>query len=165
MRRLVLAGTKPRAGDDTDRHPDVNTVATRHEVLTLEDLRFLFFAPSAASQAAGERFWERRHQRVIDVDPPTSGQTMQAQAAAIVDWKLPHGEPFADLKTITQPTLVVNGHRDVMVPTINSYYLAQHIPAAQLIVYPDSGHGSLFQYPELFVADVGRFLDAAVPFP
>ena len=105
VRRLVLAGTKPRAGDDTDRHPDVNTVATRHEVLTLEDLRFLFFAPSPASQAAGERFWERRHLRVIDVDPPTSRQTMQAQAAAIVDWKLPHGEPFADLKTITQPTL------------------------------------------------------------
>jgi len=52
-----------------------------------------------------------------------------------------------------------------MVPTINSYYLAQHIPAAQLIVYPDSGHGSLFQYPELFVADVGRFLDVPVPFP
>jgi pimeloyl-ACP methyl ester carboxylesterase len=69
VRRLVLAGTKPRAGDDTDRHPDVNTVATRHEVLTLEDIRFLFFAPSPASQAAGERFWKRRHQRVIDVVP------------------------------------------------------------------------------------------------
>jgi pimeloyl-ACP methyl ester carboxylesterase len=164
VRRLVLAGTKPRAGDDTDRHPDVNTVATRHEVLTLEDLRFLFFAPSTASQAAGERFWDRCHQRAIDVDPPTSKQTMQAQAAAIVEWKLPHGAPFADLKRITQPTLVINGHRDVMVPTINSYYLAQHIPAAQLIVYPDSGHGSLFQYPELFVADVGRFLNAAVAF-
>ena len=60
---------------------------------------------------------------------------------------------------------MVNGRRDIMVPTINSYYLAQHIPAAQLVVYPDSGHGSLFQYPGLFVADVGRFLDATVPFP
>lgn len=159
VHRLVLAGTKPRAGDDTDRHPDVNSAATRHDVLTLEDFRFLFFAPSPTSQAAGERFWERRHQRTIDVDPPTTKQTMLAQTAAIVDWKRPHGEAFADLKTITQPTLVVNGRRDVMVPTINSYHLAQNIPGAQLVVYPDSGHGSLFQYPELFVADVERFLD------
>ena len=116
-------------------------------MLTLEDFRFLFFSPSQSSQAAGERFWERRHQRTIDVDPPTSQQTMQAQMAAIVDWKQPHGEPFAELKTITQPTLVVNGRRDIMVPTINSYHLAQNIPGAQLIVYPDSGHASLFQYP------------------
>jgi pimeloyl-ACP methyl ester carboxylesterase len=164
VRRLVLAGTKPRAGDDTDRHPDVNTVGTRHDVPTLEDFRFLFFAPSPASQAAGERFWERRHQRTVDVDPPTTKQTMLAQVAAITDWKRPHGEPFAELKTITQPALVVNGRRDVMVPTINSYHLAQHIPGAQLVVYPDSGHGSLFQYPELFVGDVARFLDRAVAF-
>ena len=164
VRRLVLAGTKPRAGDDTDRHPDVNTVATRHEVLTLEDFRFLFFEPTPTSQAAGERFWERRHQRTIDIDPPTSQQTMQAQTAAIVDWKLPHREAFAELETITQPTLVVNGRHDVMVPTINAYHLAQHIPAAQLIIYPDSGHASLFQYPELFVADAGRFLDRPVAF-
>src|SRR6202011_3350640 len=48
VRRLVLVGTKPRAGDDTDRHPDVNSVATRHEVPDLEDFQFLFFAPSAS---------------------------------------------------------------------------------------------------------------------
>ena len=59
VRRLVLVGTKPRAGDDRDRHPDVNYVATRNEVLSLEDFRFLFFVPSQTSQAAGERFWER----------------------------------------------------------------------------------------------------------
>ena len=89
---------------------------------------------------------------------------MQAQIEAIVDWAQPHGEPLGELATITQPTLVVNGNHDVMVPTINSYVLAQHIPNAELIIYPDSGHGSLFQYPDLFVAHVTRFLDATVAF-
>jgi hypothetical protein len=64
------------------------------------------------------------------------------------------------LKTIKQPTLVVNGNDDIMVPTINSFTLSQHIPNAQLIVYPDSGHGALFQYPELFVAHTKLFLEA-----
>jgi pimeloyl-ACP methyl ester carboxylesterase len=68
------------------------------------------------------------------------------------------------LKTITQPTLVVNGRRDIMVPTINSYHLTQHIPTAQLIVYPDSGHASRFQYSELLMSQVELFLDAVVPF-
>jgi pimeloyl-ACP methyl ester carboxylesterase len=56
--------------------------------------------------------------------------------------------------------LVVNGDHDIMLPTINSHILSRHIPAAQLVVYPDSGHGSLFQYPRLFVDQVSRSLDA-----
>jgi pimeloyl-ACP methyl ester carboxylesterase len=70
----------------------------------------------------------------------------------IADWREVRGERFAELRSITPPTLVVNGSKDVMIPTINSYWLSQHIPSAQLIIYPDVGHGSLFQYPELFLA-------------
>ena len=58
-------------------------------------------------------------------------------------------------------TLVVNGHHDVMIPTLNSYTLSQHIPRAQLIIYPDSGHGVLFQFPELFVAHGRMFLEGS----
>jgi len=77
-RRLVLAGTAPRAGETGGRHPDVTAVA-RHEVPALEDFLFLFFEPSETSQQAGKAFWERRHQRTADVDPPTSAQIAQAQ--------------------------------------------------------------------------------------
>ncbi|MGM7670263.1 alpha/beta fold hydrolase [Microbacterium sp. A93] len=64
------------------------------------------------------------------------------------------------LKTITHPTLVINGQDDVMVPTVNSYLLSQHLPNAQLIIYPDSGHGALFQYPETLMTHTRLFLDA-----
>jgi len=63
------------------------------------------------------------------------------------------------LKEIKQPALVVNGSNDVIIYTINSYILQQNLPNAQLIIYPDSAHGSLYQYPELFIRHVSMFLD------
>jgi len=144
VRRLVLVGTTPRAGETEGRDPDVPAVAGR-PVPALEDFLFLFFEQSETSQLAGKQFWERRHARTVDVDPPSSPQTAQAQSAAMTEWRTQRGERFGELAAITQPTLVVNGRHDIMLPTINSYILAQHIPAAQLIIYPDSGHGSLFQ--------------------
>ena len=83
---------------------------------------------------------------------------MKAQLAAIQAWRVARGERFTELKNIRQPTLVMNGSDDVMVPTINSFTLSQHIPDAQLIIYPDAGHGSQYQYPELFVRHVSMFL-------
>ena len=67
---------------------------------------------------------------------------------------------FGYLEKISQPTLVVNGHTDIVIATVNSFILQQHIPSAQLILYPDSGHGSHFQYPQLFMAQTRLFLDA-----
>jgi pimeloyl-ACP methyl ester carboxylesterase len=87
---------------------------------------------------------------------------MAAQRAAITAWQKGRGERYSELKNIEQPTLVVNGNHDIMIPTINSYILSQKIPRAQLIVYPDSGHGSLFQFPELFVAHGTMFLDGSI---
>lgn len=159
VRRLVIVGSKPRAGEDSGTAPDVLDVAGRHEVSTLDDFLYLFFTPSASSQAAGRAFWDRRHRRTVDPDAQTSRQTFEAQRAAIIEWATPHGDPLRELESILTPTLVVNGSRDIMCPTINSYLMAQRISNAQLIIYPDSGHGSLFQYPLTFVAHVNEFLD------
>ena len=92
------------------------------------------------SQVAGKAFWQRRHLRKHNVDPPSSAQTMAAQRAAITAWREVRGKRYSELANITQPTLVVNGNHDIMVPTINSFILSQKIPQAQLIIYPDSGH-------------------------
>jgi pimeloyl-ACP methyl ester carboxylesterase len=162
VRRLVLVGTGPRSGEPaTD--PKVGELGASTDPTTgetgLDAFLYLFFRPSASSQAAGQAFWDRRHLRKDDVDPPSSPQTMAAQRAAITAWRGALREHTADLAAIAQPALVVNGSHDIMIPTVNAYTLSQVIPNAQLILYPDSGHASLFQYPELFVAHCQLFLD------
>ena len=158
----MLVGTGPRGGEaTTDPHYAAHSSSTDPKTgeSGLEAFLYLFFSPSESGQAAGRAFWERRHRRRVDVDPPSTPQTMAAQRAAIGEWRKVQGERYAELRNIRQPTLVVNGNRDVMAPTVNSFILSQTIPNAQLIIYPDSGHGSLFQYPELFLAHACLFLD------
>ena len=164
VRRMILVATGPRGGDPS-QDPHAAEYAASTDPITgessLEAFLYLFFRPTATSQAAGRAFWERRHERKTDVDPPSTAQTMAAQRAASTEWRQIRGERFSELKDISQPTLVVNGHHDVMIPTVNSYTLSQYIPRAQLIIYPDSGHGVAFQFPELFVAHGRMFLEGS----
>jgi pimeloyl-ACP methyl ester carboxylesterase len=163
VRRLILAGTGPRGGEPT-KDPKVREWGDSTDPKTGESSReaflYLFFRPSPTSQAAGKAFWERRNLRTQDADRPSTPQTMAAQRAAIIAFSKVTGERYAELDDIKQPTLVVNGNNDIMIPTINAYTLSQKIPQAQLIIYPDSGHGALFQYAQLFVAHGTMFLDA-----
>jgi pimeloyl-ACP methyl ester carboxylesterase len=96
----------------------------------------------------------------VDREPETSTRSAAAQLAAIVAWGAPSG-PTSPLwlRSITQPTLVVNGKSDLVVPTINSYTLFSALPHARLHLYQDSGHGALFQYAEEFVREGLTFLD------
>jgi pimeloyl-ACP methyl ester carboxylesterase len=159
VRRLILAGTGPEGGEGMLGYPDLATAHATQEIPVEQNFLYLFFHPTGSSQAAGRAFWTRRNERA-DKDVPSSMDAMRAQASAIGAWgAVPAGDRYARLKEIKQPVLIVQGKTDLMVPTINSFILQQHLPNAELMVYPDSGHGSIFQFPERFVSQATTFLD------
>jgi len=158
-RRLVLVGTGPRSGEGmASLTPDAQRIfGARYE--NPDDLWLaVFFTPSERSQAAGLDYLKRFRLRTENRDPEVSANVAPAQIAALSKWGAPRDNPYTYLKAIRQPTLVVNGGCDVIVHTVNSLILQQHIPNAQLIIYPDANHGSQYQYPALFVRHVSMFL-------
>jgi pimeloyl-ACP methyl ester carboxylesterase len=160
VRRMILVGTAPRGGDDI-MHLEKPALANALRDPSLRGyavLQRLFFAPTASSQAAGAAFIARLAQRREDLDTPSGPAVAAAQLAAFREWEQFTGERFADLQSISQPALVVNGIHDEMIPVANSYRLVENLPNAMLLTYPDSGHGSLFQFHESFTRQASAFL-------
>jgi pimeloyl-ACP methyl ester carboxylesterase len=159
VRRLVLVGTGPRSGESMDIGTPEGARIFGATYENPDDLWLsVFFTPSVVSQAAGREFLKRFRLRTKDRDPEVSESVAPAQRAAIAKWGAKRDRPYDYLKAIGQPTLVVNGSNDLIIYTINSYILQQNLPNAQLIIYPDSAHGSQYQYPQLFVGHVSNFL-------
>jgi pimeloyl-ACP methyl ester carboxylesterase len=158
VRKLILVGSAPRNGDGVPLTTESQAIFTN----TYGDLDDFwidgFFAASPVSQAAGRAFLKRRDTRVENRDVPINDNVQPAQFAALEEWALPVGDRFEYLKNIKIPVLVAGGKSDIIFYTINEFYLEQNLPNAQLIVYPDAAHGSLFQYPQLFVEHVALFL-------
>jgi pimeloyl-ACP methyl ester carboxylesterase len=116
---------------------------------------FLFFRPSKTSQTAADAFLNRLNERKEDRDAAVTNETIHAQVAAITKWGM---AAEGSLTAIKQPVLVVNGDNDIMVPTINSAKLAGKLPNAELSIFPDAGHGAIFQYHVEFIGQALRFL-------
>jgi pimeloyl-ACP methyl ester carboxylesterase len=159
VRRLILVGTGPRGADmSASRSAEIFAGAydpPEHLWLAVH------FSPSHSSRAAGLAFLKRKLLRK-DRDPEVSEEAAAAQREAIGKYIAPAESVLDYLKDIRQPTLIVQGSNDVIVPTVNSYVLQQNLPNAQLIVYPDANHGSFYQYPELFVSQADQFLTSAL---
>ena len=166
FRRMMLVGTAPRGGEDI-MHIEKPSLAKYFGDPTLKGharLQKIFFAPTTSSQAAGEEFIGRLAQRKDDREPASGPDVAAAQIAAFREWEQFTGARFANMTNIGQPTLVVNGIHDEMIPVRNSYRLSENLPNAVLLTYPDSGHGSLFQFHESFTRQAAAFLAADSPF-
>jgi pimeloyl-ACP methyl ester carboxylesterase len=160
FRRMILVGSAPRGGEDI-MHLEKPSLAKRIQDPTnrgYDVLKKIFFTASPSSQAAGEAFIRRLSQRKDDLDPVSGPKVAGAQLAAFREWEQFKGERFAELRDVRNPALVVNGVGDEMIPVSNSYRLAENLPNAVLLTYPDAGHGALFQYPESFTRHAAAFL-------
>jgi len=166
FRRLILVGTAPRGGEDIMRleKPSLAKYLGDPKLQGYAVLQKIFFAPTPSSQSAGEAFIRRLVQRTEDREPISGPEVAQSQMAAFREWERITGERFAVLKGIRQPTLVVNGVYDEMIPVRNSYWLSENLPNAVLLTYPDSGHGSLFQFHESFTRQAAAFLTSDSPY-
>jgi pimeloyl-ACP methyl ester carboxylesterase len=162
LRKMLLVGTAPEGGEDIMHleKPGLRTIIEDPNLSGPQKLVKLFFAPSESSQAAGQAFVTRLAARTEDREPISGPKVAQAQVAAFRAWERVDGERFGKLRRITQPCLVVNGVYDQMIPVRNSYFLAEHLPNAVLVTYPDAGHGSLFQFHDSFVQQAKLFLDS-----
>jgi pimeloyl-ACP methyl ester carboxylesterase len=159
VRKLILVGTGPRGGEGM-----ANLTPEAQQIFgaSYEEPDHLWlavhFTRSEASQAAGRDFLKRFRQRKENRDPEVNEKVAPAQLEALGKWGIQFEGAYDYLKSIRQPTLVVNGGNDVIVYSVNSFILQQHLPNAQLVLYPDANHGSQYQYPKQFVQHVSLFL-------
>jgi pimeloyl-ACP methyl ester carboxylesterase len=159
VRRVVLAGTGPQGGvDQRASDPKILGAALKDDPGPA-DFLFLFFKNTASSQAAGAEFLQRLGQRTTDHDAPASLTTRDTQLTAWSDWGIPDKSQLVRLAALFQPVLVADGDSDILMPPKNSHLLAKYLPNAKLSIYPNAGHGFLFQYAVRFGTEVNAFLD------
>jgi pimeloyl-ACP methyl ester carboxylesterase len=156
VRKLVLTGSGPKGGKDIDKVAGTTYIDILRARLTRSDPKeFLFFNRNATGKPAARAFVNRLNERTVDRDAPLKVKAFQTQLKAIKKWG--RGTPD-DLSKITQPTLVANGDNDRMVPSTLSEDLHRRIEGSELIIYPDSGHGGIFQFHDKFAPVAVEFL-------
>ena len=156
VRKMILAGTGPAGGEGISTVAGVTFYDILRGLFTGQDAKqFLFFTRTPDGIEAGKAFLARLKERAQNRDTDISVSAFLAQLEALRTWG---SKPPADLSVVKHPVLVANGDADRMVPTTNTHDLARRLPNSTLIVYPDSGHGAIFQFHADFVPKALEFL-------
>jgi pimeloyl-ACP methyl ester carboxylesterase len=156
VRKMILAGTGPAGGEGIVDVTKLTYLDTFHAYASFKDPKeLLFFTRTAHGKSEAKAFIKRLKERTDDRDKAIAVRAFRTQLRAIHAWGL---QRPADLAGIPHHVLVANGDDDRMVPTSNSYDLARRLPNATLRIYPDAGHGGIFQFHDRFVSEALEFL-------
>ncbi|WP_280217325.1 alpha/beta fold hydrolase [Nocardia neocaledoniensis] len=156
IRRVILTGTGPAGFEGVGQiNRRLLTDALQGAATLRNPKPLLFFTRTRAGRSAASAYMSRLHERTIDRVKAISLAAAIAQLRAIATWS---AQDASDLSTITHPVLVANGEDDRMLATRGSFDLAHRLPNAELVIYPDAGHGGVFQHHERFVPKVLHFL-------
>jgi pimeloyl-ACP methyl ester carboxylesterase len=158
VRTITLAGTGPAGAPRMHGWREDIYRESHHDQPTGESLLYIFFAHTEASRAKGVEFLQRLGLRTVDRDKPTTTAVRDAQYDAVVGWGIPDMGKLERLLAIRQPTLVLQGDNDLMIPTPGSHLLAGMIPKAQVHIFADAAHASIFQYPTQAAELVNEFV-------
>ena len=155
----IIVGSAPPGRDNAAIQPFWLERALK-PVNNLEDEVVLFFEPkSAASREAARRSHERIHARPgVDGKIPSTPEEIRGYFKVAAGFHEDQPDRRKRLTATRIPMLVVCGDNDPSVPVSNWYPLIGKMPAAQLIVLPEAGHGPQHQYPELCARYVAAFL-------
>jgi pimeloyl-ACP methyl ester carboxylesterase len=156
IRKMILSGTGPAGGIGISTVGRVSNWDLVRGMATRQDPKvYLFFTRTDNGKAAAKQFVQRINERTENRDKEITLTAYRAQLKALKKWG---NKKPTDLSIIQQPVLVANGDHDRMVPTVNTYDLAKRLPNSSLIIYPDAGHGGIFQFNQDFVKQSLTFL-------
>lgn len=152
--KAILAGTGGAGGVGISHVARITYWDMLRAAVTFRDPKYYLFFPMTAQGNQAAKEFLKRIKRDVDRDDKIKLSSFRRQLKAISAWAKREKD---DLSSIRIPVWVVNGDQDRMVPTANSYDLADRLPHAELTIYPASGHGSIFQHHEDFVSQAVTF--------
>ncbi len=155
LRKIILVGTAPQGTKALHSFPQL--VEKAFQLKPMEIFLSIFATGSEKSRTKLTAALYRLHQRTEDRDKETTMSAIQAQIKALTRWGT--DSVTINLSDIKQPVLIIQGSDDIMMDSGSSLELFKQIPNAVLTYYPDSAHGSFYQYPEMFVEQANFFLD------
>jgi pimeloyl-ACP methyl ester carboxylesterase len=156
VNKLILVGTGPQGSEGL---ASIGAKLQAAGNLSPED-RFLggLFAPTSTSRELGKASFARIYGSPANRDLPLSKESFGAEFTAVLGWAQPDSAAFARARNVPNPVLIVGGQYDFFIPVVNPLKLYQALPNARLVLLPDAGHASFFQYPDLFVQEASNFL-------